>query len=323
MLTIYDTTGHSLLRHNDTAPTTKDTVWFDLLHPTPEEDRFVEKTLGISVPTRAEMREIEASSRFYQEGGATYMTAFIVHNIEAEVPTGSTVTFILAGNSLVTVRYADPKAFPLFLQRVAKGDAISSSGAAIMIGLIEALIERTADLIEFIQERADKFAEAVFDVSGARRKGERKLEMVLKGTGTQGDTVARALESATSLERVLHFFETAACERNCDAKVIQRIQTAQKDINSLQENMHFLSGRMTFLLDATLGMIANEQNQIIKLFSVMAVMLMPPTLVASVYGMNFRHMPELEWLEGYPMAIGLMFLSALIPFLYFRRKRWL
>jgi magnesium transporter len=322
MLTIYDTTDHSLLRHNETAPITKDTVWFDLLNPTPEEDRRVEGLLGISVPTREEMREIELSSRFYQEGGATYMTAFIVHNIEKEVPTGSTVTFILAGNALITVRYADPKAFPLFLQRVAKGDASCSSGAAIMIGLIETLIERGADLVELIQDRADAMAQAVFDISG-RRKGARRLDVLLKGTGTQGDTVARAQESATSLERVLHFFHTAACDRNCDQKIIQRISTAEKDIASLMENMRFLSGRMSFLLDATLGMISNEQNQIIKLFSVMAVMLMPPTLVASVYGMNFRHMPELDWLEGYPMALILMFFSALIPFLYFRSKRWL
>jgi magnesium transporter len=302
---------------------TKDTVWYDLLDPTQEEDNFVERALGISVPTRAEMREIEASSRFYQEGGATYMTAFIVHKIEAAVPTGSTITFILSGNALVTVRYADPKAFPMLLQRVGKGDASCTSGAAIMIGLIETLIERKADLIELIQDRADKLAESVFDLSGARRRGERKLENVLKGTGTQGDTVARAQESATSLERVLHFLDIAACERNCDAKILQRIQTAEKDINSLMENMRFLSSRMNFLLDATLGMISTEQNQIIKLFSVMAVMLMPPTLVASVYGMNFHHMPELDWIEGYPIALGMMFMSALVPYLYFRRKRWL
>ena len=122
---------------------------------------------------------------------------------------------------------------------------------------------------------------------------------------------------------MLHFFEIAACERNCDAKILQRIDSGGKGHQLAQENMHFLSTRMNFLLDATLGMISNEQNQIIKLFSVMAVMLMPPTLVASVYGMNFRHMPELEWIDGYPIALGLMFLSALIPFLYFRRKRWL
>jgi magnesium transporter len=323
MLTIYDTTGHSLLKHNETAPMTKDTVWYDLLDPTPEEDRFVEKCLDISVPTRAEMREIEASSRFYQEGGASYMTAFVVHNIEAAVPTGSAITFILSGNALVTVRYANPKAFPMFLQRVAKGDASCGSGAAVMIGLIETLIERKADLIELIQDRADKIANAIFEHQGPRRRGDKKLDVLLKGTGTQGDTIARAQESATSIERVLHFFDIAACDRNCDAKILQRIQTAEKDINSLMENMRFLTARINFLLDATLGSITNEQNQIIKLFSVMAVMLMPPTLVASVYGMNFRHMPELDWLEGYPMALGLMFFSALIPFLYFRRKRWL
>jgi magnesium transporter len=323
MLSIYDTTGHSLLKHNETAPMTKDTVWYDLFDPTPEEDAFVEKCLGISVPTRAEMREIEASSRFYQENGASYMTAFIVHNIDADVPTGSTVTFILSGNALVTVRYAEPKSFPLFLQSVTKGDISCNSGAAVMIGIIEMLVERKADLIQLIQDRADKIANAIFAHQGGRRRGDKKLEVLLKGTGAQGDTVARAQESATSLERVVHFFEVAACERNCDTKILQRIQAAEKDINSLQENMQFLSSRMNFLLDATLGMISNEQNQIIKLFSVMAVMLMPPTLVASVYGMNFRHMPELEWIDGYPIALGLMFLSALIPFLYFRRKRWL
>ena len=323
MLTIYDTTGHSLLKHNETAPMTKDTVWYDLLDPTQDEDHFVEKALGISVPTRAEMREIEASSRFYQEGGASYMTAFVVHNIEDGVPTGSAVTFILSGNALVTVRYAAPKAFPMFLQRVAKGDASCGSGAAIMIGLIETLIESKADLIELIQDRADRIARSIFDHAGTRRRGENKLEVLLKGTGTQGDTVARAQESATSLERVLHFFDIAACERNCDSKILQRIKTAEKDLDSLMENMRFLSTRMNFLLDATLGLISNEQNQIIKLFSVMAVMLMPPTLVASVYGMNFEHMPELKWLEGYPIALGMMFLSALIPYLYFRSKRWL
>ncbi len=123
MLTIYDTTGNSLLKHNETAPLTKDSVWFDLLNPTAEEDKLVETALGISVPTRAEMREIEASSRFYQEGGAAYMTAFVVYNIDEPTPAGSAITFILSGNQLVTVRYAEPKAFPMFLGRVDKGDA--------------------------------------------------------------------------------------------------------------------------------------------------------------------------------------------------------
>ena len=323
MLTIYDTTGNSLLRHNETAPLTKDSVWFDLLNPTPDEDAAVEKALGISVPTRAEMREIEASSRFYQEGGASYMTAYIVYNVEAPVPSASAVTFILAGNSLVTVRYCEPKAFPMFLTRVEKGDATSSSGAAIMIGLIECLVQRKADLIERLQDEVDQLAQSIFDLKGHRRNRDRRLDVLLKGIGKEGDLVARAQESATSIDRVLHFFKNACQERGCDAKIVQRIDIAQKDVHSLMEHMRFLNGRIGFLLDATLGMISTEQNQIIKLFSVMAVMLMPPTLVASIYGMNFHFMPELSWEWGYPIALGLMFLSALIPFVYFKRKGWL
>ena len=324
MLTIYDTTGNSLLKHNETAPITKDTVWFDLLNPTKEEDNQVESLLKISVPTRAEMREIEASSRFYKENGASYMTCFVLHNLsEGGKATSSTVTFILTGNALVTVRYADPKAFPMMLQRVERGDASCISGAAIMIGLIETLIERKADLIEYLQDKVDKIASGIFDLDGGRRKGATKLDALLKETGAEGDIVSRAREAATSLDRVLHFFRSTAIERNCDAKVLQRIDMAEKDIASLTEHMRFLSERIGFLLNANLGLISNEQNQIIKLFSVMAVMLMPPTLVASIYGMNFKHMPELEWIDGYPIALGLMVLSAIIPFFYFRRKGWL
>ncbi|MGD9869331.1 MAG: magnesium transporter CorA family protein [Hyphomicrobiales bacterium] len=322
MLTIYDTTGNSLLRHNETAPITTDTVWFDLLNPTKEEDNHVERLLGISVPTRAEMREIEASSRFYQENGASYMTGFLVHNIDPQTLGSSTLTFILTGNALVTVRYADHKAFPDFLSRIERGDATCKSGAAIMIGIIETLVERQADLIVEIQDRVDKLAQGIFELN-KRRTRDTKLESLLKGTGAQGDIVARVTESATSLERVLHFMKNTAQERNCEGKIFQRIDTADRDLLSLSEHRRFLSDRISFLLNATLGLISNEQNQIIKLFSVMAVMLMPPTLVASIYGMNFDYMPELKWMEGYPMALGLMFLSALIPFIYFRHKGWL
>lgn len=323
MLTVYDTTGNSLLKHNATAPLTKDSVWFDLLNPTPEEDKFVEQSLGISVPTRAEMREIEASSRFYQEGGAAYMTAFIVYNIDEPTPSASAITFILAGNHLVTVRYAEPKAFPMFLNRVEKKDATCGTGASILIGLLETLIQRKADLIERLQDEVDKLGLSIFDMKAHRSQRNARLDDILKGTGRQGDIVARAQESATSLGRVLHFFEVVAKERELEPKVHARIHAAQRDVTSLKEHMGFLSGRIGFLLDATLGMISTEQNQIIKLFSVMAVMLMPPTLVASVYGMNFESIHEFKWVHGYWWALGLMVVSAIIPFLYFKRKGWL
>ena len=324
MLTIYDTTGSALVKHDETVPSTSDTVWFDLLEPTKEEDERVEALLKISVPTREEMRDIEASSRFYRENGASYMTAFIVHDLGASAgPLSSTVTFILTGNSLVTVRYCDPKAFGQFPARVARGEATSGSGAAVFVGLVEALIEHQADLIQGVQDTVDKLAASIFDVETRRRDRESGLGTLLKGTGTQGDTVARLQESAFSLARLLHVFKNSAIEANADVKIVQRIQVVDRDVQSLTEHMRFLSERISFLLNATLGMISTEQNQIIKLFSVMAVMMMPPTLVASVYGMNFQHMPELAWVAGYPIALGAMLVSALVPYVYFRYRGWL
>lgn len=323
MLTIYDTTGTSLIKKDATVPLAKECVWFDLLNPTTEEDNLVEQALGISVPTRAEMREIEASSRFYQEGGAAYMTAYIVYNIEEPSPSTSAITYILTGNTLVTVRYAEPKAFPLFLSRVEKGDATCNSGPAILIGLLESHIQRMADLIERLQDKVDKLVLSIFDMKANRRDRNRRLDVILKETGKEGDVVARVQESATSLDRVLHFFENVAKEREMDGKIVQRIVAAERDVYSLKEHMRFLSDRISFLLNATLGMISTEQNQIIKLFSVMAVMLMPPTLVASVYGMNFEAIQEFKWEYGYYWALGLMVVSALIPFVYFKRKGWL
>ena len=323
MLMTYDHQGAGLVKRDGMLPITDATVWIDLLNPTVEEDAFVEAALGISVPTRAEMREIEASNRLYQENGAHFLTAFIVYNVEAAVPLTTALTFILAGARLVTVRYAEPKAFPLFLQRVEKGDLACDSAPGIMIGLIESIIHREADLIERIQDDVDRTAPVIFDIKGGQQTRTRRLDAILKAVGKQGDTNARAQESALSIDRMLTYFLHAAKERKDDVRIQTRIEVVHRDVSSLMEHMRFLSQRVAFLLDATLGMISTEQNQIIKLFTVASVMLMPPTLIASIYGMNFKHIPELEFLWGYPMALVAMVLSAVVPFVYFRRKGWL
>ncbi len=194
-----------------------------------------------------------------------------------------------------------------------------------MVGLLETMLHRKADLIERIQDDVDKMAQALFGLNGrktARKQGD-SLGAYLTGTGRDADIIARAQESAVSIERVLMYFAGAVRERHDDVHVLERIESARRDNSSLMEHMKFLQGRTNFLLDATLGMINTEQNQIIKLFSVMAVMLMPPTLIASIYGMNFKNIPELSFEWGYPMALGMMLLSGLIPYIYFRRKGWL
>jgi len=323
MITIFDTASGGLVRRDQGAAIGAETVWIDLLNPTPEEDAAVEAALGVAIPTRAEMREIEPSNRHYKENGAHYMTALIVYNIEKPRPDSGAFTFILAGKRLVTVRYGEGKAFPTFVTRAEKGDVPCTGAGAILIGLIEAIVHREADLIERIQDEVDRITQTIFDIRGGQQTRNRRLDVTLRSVGKEGDITSRAQEAAFSLERLLMFFLGAARERGEDASIIQRIEAAKGDIATLSQHAQFLTNRTTFMLEATLGMINTEQNQIIKLFSVAAVMLMPPTLVASVYGMNFKHMPELEWLHGYPFALILMLLSAVLPYLIFRRKGWL
>jgi magnesium transporter len=320
MITVYDAVGGKLVPRPEPGSLATGGVWIDLLNPAEDEDKTIEQALGIEVPTRSEMREIEASNRFYTENGAYYMTGVILHNSSQDVPMTSVITFILSGSRLVTVRYADPRAFPLYVARAAKGDPGCMTGAGIMIGLIEMLVEREADLIERVQDQVERMAPIVFGQNGPR---DRRLDMLLKTVGKEGDITARAQESAMSIHRLLLYFANAVRQRKDDKRIMTRIESANHDITSLMESLRFLSSRTGFLLDATLGMISTEQNQIIKLFSVMAVMLMPPTLVASIYGMNFKYMPELAESWGYPVALCLMFVSGLVPFLYFRKKGWL
>jgi magnesium transporter len=320
MITVYDAVGGKLVARPQIGNLSSGGVWIDLLNPAEDEDKIIEQALGIEVPTRSEMREIEASNRFYTENGAYYMTSIILHNSSQDVPMTSVITFILSGSRLVTVRYADPRAFPLYVARAGKGDPACASGPGIMIGLIEMLVEREADLIERVQDQVERMAPIVFGQNGSR---DRRLDILLKTVGKEGDITARAQESAMSIHRLLLYFANAVRERKDDKRIMTRIESANHDITSLMESLRFLSARTSFLLDATLGMISTEQNQIIKLFSVMAVMLMPPTLVASIYGMNFRYMPELAETWGYPLALGLMFVSGLVPYLYFRKKGWL
>ena len=323
MLMTFNLQGTTLVKCEGMTPFKPETLWIDLLNPTKEEDAFVEKQLGISIPTRAESREIEASNRFYQENTAHYMTAFILYNADALTPSTSTLTFIRSGNRLVTVRYCEPKAFPIFLARVEKGDLPCQSAGSIMMGLLETIIHRAADLIERIQDEVEKTAHAVFDIRGGEQTGSRRLDLLLKAAGKEGDVTSRLQESAFSLERLLTYFSHTLREQNGDSALVKRVEIAHRDVHSLTEHMRFLTGRIAFLLDATLGMINIEQNTIIKLFSVASVALMPPTLIASIYGMNFKAMPELEWAHGYPMALVMMLLAAVLPYFLFKWKKWL
>ena len=166
-------------------------------------------------------------------------------------------------------------------------------------------------------------SQSIFGVRGGGRTRALRFDVSIRAIGREGELTSRSRESLLTLGRLLTYLGHVMGERGDDKALKARVKTAHRDVHSLADHIGYLSAKITFLLDATLGMINNEQNVIIKIFSVLAVALMPPTLVGTIYGMNFRHMPELGWLFGYPMALGLMVLSALVPWLYFKRKGWL
>lgn len=322
MITVYDTAGKCLARNQATTSISDSTVWIDLLNPTADEEAAIEQATGVDVPTREEMREIEVSNRFYTEGGAHFMTALLMRAVDQDTPVLDNVTFILIGKRLITVRYSTPRSFDIFADKACRGEPSCSNGSQVLIGLIELLVQRQADHIERIQDEVEGLASGIFGKKVDSKTQGRRLDVMLRTVGKTGHLNSRALESAVSLHRTLHYFAEAAKANGVDAALHGRIDSAARDVGSLADHLKALSGRIAFLLDATLGMISNEQNQIIKLFSVMAVMLMPPTLVASVYGMNFKHMPELEEPAAYPVVLAMMLLIGGAIAWYTKRQRW-
>jgi magnesium transporter len=301
-------------------------VWIDLFSPLPEEEQSVEKALAIDIPTREELAEIEASSRLYQEDGATFMTATLIRRGDDGRAESQPVTFILKDRWFVTVRYSEPRAFPLFAKRAQKPGNCPATADGILMNLLEAVVDRAADHLESVAMIIDNTSHEVFHTEKSKRPARRDYRELLQRIGEEGDFNSKLRESLVSLLRLAAFLSSvldSQAAKKPSREVKAHVKTLQRDIQSLTDHSSFISGKINFLLDAILGMITIEQNAIIKIFSVAAVVFLPPTLVASLYGMNFRHMPELDWIYGYPFAIGLMALSALLPVLYFRRKGWL
>jgi magnesium transporter len=300
-------------------------VWLDLLEPTPAEERTVEQLLGVEVPTREEMREIEASSRLYQENGALYLTLTAVTRSESARPETSAITFILAGGRLATLRYADLLSFRTFVAYAEKHAGAGDSAPLVLAGLLEAIVERIADVLERIGGELDALSAGIFaPPDPARRAADssRDLRALMQQIGRSGDLLSKARESLASQSRLLAFLQQTATTGLAEDQRA-RHHNLTRDVASLADHAAFINSKISLLLDATLGLINIEQNNIIKIFSVASVVFLPPTLIASIYGMNFRHMPELDWPVGYPLALGLMVASAILPYVYFRHRGWL
>jgi magnesium transporter len=296
-------------------------VWLDLLNPTKAEEAFVERVVGVGIPTRDEAVEIEPSSRQYVEGDAIVVIASIVAGVDDDAPMTTPVSFVLTPRHLVTIRYAEPKVFTVFGAHVERSPGLCSDATMTLIHLLDAIVDRMADVLESVGTEMDNISLSTFrrGSSKKQRMTNAALSVLLVRIGHAHGVVAKSRISGVSVARLLSFLGSTLDPKGTK----EHLDGLAKDVSALTDHASYLSGNVTFLLDAALGLINIEQNTVLKIFTVAATVLMPPTLIAGIYGMNFKIMPELDFTYGYPMALVLMVGSAILPYLFFRIRGWL
>jgi magnesium transporter len=324
MLSVYVPHGTALERIaiEPSAPPPDAAVWLDLVTPTVQEDKLVEHFLGIAVPTREEMQEIEVSSRLYVENGARYMTATLMCQSDTAQPKTTAVTFILSKHRLCTVRYDEPRPFAIVEHKLGRACGPKVTGDSVLMDLLDAIVDRSADILERIGAEIDQISHSIFEPDD--ESAPVSHNDVLKALGRKGDLTSKVRESQVSVGRLLSFLANEAEGMKWPKDARTQLTSMQRDVTSLADHATYLANKITFLLDALLGIVSIQQNDIIKIFSIAAVVFMPPTLVASIYGMNFHTgMIELDWVYGYPWALALIVLAAIVPILFFKWKKWL
>ena len=298
-----------------------DAVWIDLLDPPDAEVRLVEDLTKLHVPSRAELSEIESSSRLQRRGDALYLSVPLSLPGDQVQPVG----FVLARDRLLTVRFGPLPSFEAFAAECrSQGPPLGSMEA--FLGLMEAMVDRLADSLEHEGDSLDRASRRIFhpDRKTEHRPArmDRALRALLRDVGTAGDHGSRMRDTLLGVGRAVQFVTGSVADWITPAQRA-RFETLRADIASLSDYQTHLADKVQFLLDATLGFINIEQNNIIKVLTVVSIVGIPPTFIASLYGMNFKDIPELSWSFGYWYALGLMALTAVLPLLWFRVKGWL
>jgi magnesium transporter len=298
-------------------------IWHDLLSPSAEELSALSDRQGVELPSKAEMEDIELSARLYIEGSAIFMTASVLAALDTAEPVMAPLTFVLTDTSVITLRYHEPRAITTFTQRAARSAMDCNTPQHLLVSLLDALVERIADVLERESATLDGIAREIFRKDATNPRGGVDLAAMLVEIGRRGELNSKLQESLVTFDRIAAFLGQVSLGRNLPKTARVRIKSLARDVKSLTDHAGFQSGKITFLLDATLGLVSIQQNGIIKIFSVAAVVFLPPTMIASIYGMNFEIMPELGWPFGYPFALTMMVLSAVLPYFYFKRRGWL
>jgi magnesium transporter len=297
-------------------------VWIDIFQPTVEEGRRVELYLGCKAPTRADPDYSEPPEAHYAEGGARYLYASAVSGPD-DTPDIMGVTFIITPAAFVTVRYEEADSFDLFAQKLCKSTGPALHPDAVAVGLVNTILNRSARALSKVGEELDSTASKVFRAEGDQNSRNQIYFETLNALGREDEKISNLRESLVAIERLLLFLTAEGRPDDRPKPVREAQKSALRDLQSLEQDAGFKAQKVQFLLDATLGLINLAQNEIIKLVSMLAVIFLPPTVVASIYGMNFKDMLGLEWYWGYPLAIVVMITAAIGPYVFFRWRKWL
>ncbi|MGL9759845.1 MAG: magnesium/cobalt transporter CorA [Symbiopectobacterium sp.] len=290
-------------------------VWVDLVEPEDEEREMVQNRLGQSLATRPELEDIEASARFFEDEDGLHIHSFFFFEDADDHAGNSTVAFTIRGGRLYTLRERELPAFRLYRMRARNQTLVDGNAYELLLDLFETKIEQLADEIENIYSDLESLSRVIME----GRQGE-EYDEAFSTLAELEDVGWKVRLCLMDTQRALNFLVRRA---RLPSGQLEQAREILRDIESLLTHNESLFQKVNFLMQAAMGFINIEQSRIIKIFSVVSVVFLPPTLVASSYGMNFEFMPELHWLFGYPGAIVLMILAGLAPYLYFKRKNWL
>jgi len=301
-----------------------DAIWIDLLNPTDQERALASAATGLSIPTEAEVGEIESSSRLATRDGVLYLSMPMVSVTERMQAVS--VGFVLSPDRLVTIRFADSKTFTAYADQLPAAETQKKASASIFVGLLEAIVDRQADVLETVGRDLEAISHRIFQMGASQAGGRKEEDAALRRTlgqlGRLGDTISHIRDTQLAAARIVPYVELSAAPwLPKDIKV--RLRTLRRDISSVSDFATHLIGKLQFMLDATLGFISIAQNNLMKVMTIASVAGIPPVLVAGIYGMNFSHMPELGWPYGYAFGLGMIIITTLIPLAVFRWRKWI
>lgn len=326
MLTAFICDGDHRRRLDGAAPAEvlRGATWIDLLRATPEEITRVRDATGLDLPDEAAISEIESSSRLSTRDGVLYLNMPIVSM--ADGPRGVAIGFVLSPVCLVTVRFAPSRSFDTYAEQLPRGGGGRETSSHIFVGLIEAIVDRQADSLEAVRTDLEKISNRIFRLGakggGGRRDDDHRMRATLSELGTIGDLISHIRDTQVVAARIVPYVETIASDW-LPKDIRARLRTLRRDIGSVSDFATHLNDKLQFMLDATLGFINIAQNNLMKVMTIASVAGIPPVLVAGIYGMNFKVMPELGWTWGYAFGLGLIVLSTAIPLLVFRWRKWI